>query len=119
MKTTRKAIYDLWDYDLVAEPEGGYTVNDRWRTGTVVLKLRLTTYNEGTPFEFKSWTISDRAINRTIPARKIEWDGEMPPVDGENSFGCVLYGTFNHKCGKYAESPACELVFNRWEDEDA
>lgn len=116
---TRKAIYDLWEYDLWAEPDGGYSANNRFRTGTVVLKLRLTTWNKDTPNECQSWTISDRAINRSIPSQNIEWDGETPPVDGADYSGYVLYGTFNHRCGKYAGSPACELIFKRWEDEDA
>lgn len=92
---TQKQTYRLWTYDLWANADGGMSVNDRFDQGLIIIRVKGTVYNAGTPHEFTSYEPSDRQLNRAIGAHGLTWDGESE---------YTLYAT--DKRG----DPACELV---------
>lgn len=93
--STQKQTYRLWTYDLWADGEGGFTVNDRFDQGRITIRVKGTRHNVGTPHEFESHEPTDRQLNLAIGERGLTWDGECE---------YTLYAT--DKRG----DPACELV---------
>lgn len=91
---TKRMQFVLFTYDLWSDGEGGKTVNDVYRQGKIEITAKLTTYNEGTPYEFSKYYITDRQLNRAVGAQGLEWDGHEDDT---------LYAT--DKKG----NPACEL----------
>lgn len=96
--TTQKQTYRLWTYDLWADGEGGFTVNDRYDQGLVAISVKGRRYNVGTEHEFVSYSPTDRQLNQAIGERGLSWEGESE---------YTLYAT--DKRG----NPACELVRER------
>lgn len=89
-----KMVFNLYTYDLLADAEGGYTVNDVYPQGTITLRVRPKTYNPNSPYEYIAHEPSDRQLNQAVGARGLTWDGECSHT---------LYAT--DKKG----NPACEL----------
>lgn len=87
--------YTLWTYDLWGNHRDGWQVNDRFKEGTITIKVKGKVYNEGTDHEFISYTPTDRQINRALGVKGVEWQGEAE---------YTLYG--ETKTGK----PVAELV---------
>lgn len=94
MKMKMKMKFKLYTYDLWADPEGGYSVNDVYPQHEVEINVKPVTYNKGTPHEFVSHYPSDYQLNRNLGARGLTWEGEVEHT---------LYAT--DKKG----NPACEL----------
>lgn len=74
--------FQLFTYDLWADGDGGYSVNDVFRQGILTVKVKDGDYP------------TDRQLNRAIGARGLTWEGETD---------FTLYAT--DKRG----NPACEL----------
>ena len=89
-----KMRFNLYTYDLIADCEGGYSVNDVYPQGEIEINVKPTVYNPGTEYEFTSHTPSDRQLNQAIGARDLTWDGESD---------YTLYATDRKG------NPACEL----------
>ena len=87
--------YELWTYDVWGNAKDGWEVNNRYKHGTITLKVKPTVFNQGTPHEFTAYGPTDLQINRAVRGRGIVWDGETD---------YTLYG--ETKSGK----PVCELV---------
>ena len=75
-----KQTYTLFTYDLWADPEGGYSVNDVYRHGEITVNAK----------DYPT----DYQLNRAVGARGLTWDGDPE---------YTLYAT--DKKG----NPACEL----------
>ena len=86
--------FKLYTYDLIADCEGGYSVNDVYPQGTITINVRPTTVNPGTQWEAIIHSPSDRQLNQAIGARDLTWDGESD---------YTLYATDRKG------NPACEL----------
>lgn len=76
-----KFINTTWEiahYDVWGNARDGYDVNDVYRAGEVHIRLRVETYNAGTPQEFLSASPTDSQIRRALSLRrfKIETDGD-------------------------------------------
>ena len=95
MKTQIKN-YQLWTYDVWGNTRDGYQVNDRYKQGTISVKVRETVYNPGTEHQFSTFQPSDLQLSRAVSARGCEWEGEAK---------YTLYAT-NKRNGK----PIGELV---------
>jgi hypothetical protein len=57
-------IFQLFTYDLWADGEGGYTVNDVFPQGKITLRVR------------KGDEPSTYQLNRAVGGRGLTWDGE-------------------------------------------
>lgn len=60
-----KMVFELFTYDLWADGDGGYSVNDVYRQGEITLKVKDPDYGPTT-----------RQLNRAIGARGLAWEGE-------------------------------------------
>lgn len=73
---TQLQVFDLWEYDLWPDGEGGKMVNDYFFCARITIRAKRKTYNAGTEQEFTDYEITDRQLNRAIGLRGATWDGE-------------------------------------------
>ena len=93
MKTQIQS-YQLWTYDLWADEDGGYYVNDRFKNGRVEIKVKEKIYNKGTDHQFSVFEPTNRQLNCALNVHGFDWEGEADSV---------LYATDKHG------DPVCEL----------
>lgn len=94
MKKTKLMKFQLFTYDLWADGEGGFSVNDVYHQGVIEIKARLETWNANTPYERQEYGITDMQLNRAVGGRGLTWEGEDK---------YTLYAKDKK------ENPACEL----------
>lgn len=69
--------WELRTYDTWGNPDDGYEVNNTYSSGAVVLRIRQTRYNVGTPQEFLAAYPTDRQIKRVFGVNcRISTDGD-------------------------------------------
>lgn len=90
----QKQTYQLWTYDLWADGNGGYSVNDRHINGRIEINVKGKVYNKGTGQEFIAFDPTNRQLNCALNVHGLDWEGES-----DNT----LYATDRHG------DPACEL----------
>ena len=71
-----KMRFRLYTYDLIADAEGGCSVNDVYRKGIITLQVRPKVYNDNSPYRFVAHEPSDRQLNQAVGVRGLTWDGE-------------------------------------------
>ena len=79
--------FEVYTYDLLADGDGGKTVNDVYYRGVVDVKARIHP-------ETGNLTVTDHQLNRAIGARGLTWDGDE---------AYTLYASNRHG------DPVCEL----------
>jgi hypothetical protein len=84
-------VYKFYTYDLIADGEGGRSVNDVYPQGEIEVRSRFS-------------HPTDRQLSRAVGGRGLSWDGENEGT---------LYA--NSRNG----NPACELRYVRVEGETA
>jgi hypothetical protein len=62
MANKLKTRWALRTYDVWGNSRDGYDVNDSFARGEFEIMADVRTYNVGTPQEFQSATVSDKAI---------------------------------------------------------
>lgn len=91
---TKRMQFMLYTYDLIGDSDGVLSVNDVYRQGKIEITAKLVTFNEGTPYEFSTYNLTDRQLNRAVGGRGLSWEGEQE---------YTLYATDRKG------NPACEL----------
>lgn len=84
LSTKRRYInttWDVWTYDVWGNARDGYEVNDRFNEGRdVPIRLRVETFNAGTPQAFDAAYPSNRQIKAVLGLtndnQAIETDGD-------------------------------------------
>lgn len=91
---TQLQVFDLWEYDLWPDGEGGKMVNDCSYCAQITVRAKRKTYNENTEHEFTDYEVTDLQLNRALGLHGATWDGDSD---------YVLYATDQHG------DPLCEL----------
>lgn len=80
--------FTLYTYDLWGNARDGWDVNNKFKQGTITIKVKGTVYNQGTDQEFVSYHPTDLQINRAIGGKGIRWEGETEyTLYGESKSG--------------------------------